>query len=90
MSIFTIADTHLSFSDDKPMDIFGGWQDYTQRLEANWRALISDEDTVVIPGDISWATLAVSRAGGRDYILLWQLKGLMGSGWRPSCGKRAW
>lgn len=55
MSIFTIADTHLSFSDDKPMDIFGGWQDYTQRLEANWRSLISDEDTVVIPGDISWA-----------------------------------
>lgn len=37
------------------MDIFGGWQDYTQRLEANWRSLISDEDTVVIPGDISWA-----------------------------------
>lgn len=37
------------------MDIFGGWQDYTQRLESNWRALISDEDTVVIPGDISWA-----------------------------------
>lgn len=55
MSIFTIADTHLSLSDDKPMDIFGGWQDYIQRLESNWRTLISDEDTVVIPGDISWA-----------------------------------
>ena len=55
MSIFTIADTHLSLSDDKPMDIFGGWQDYVSRLESNWKSLITDEDTVVIPGDISWA-----------------------------------
>ncbi len=55
MSIYTIADTHLSFSCDKPMDIFGGWSDYVSRLEKNWRALVSDEDTVVIPGDISWA-----------------------------------
>ena len=55
MSIFTIADTHLSLSDDKPMDIFGGWQDYVSRLESNWKSLITDEDTVVLPGDISWA-----------------------------------
>lgn len=55
MSIFTIADTHLSFSCDKPMDIFGGWSDYVSRLEKNWRAIVSDKDTVVIPGDISWA-----------------------------------
>ncbi len=27
-----------------------------QRLEKNWRALVGDSDTVVIPGDISWAT----------------------------------
>ena len=37
------------------MDIFGGWQDYVSRLESNWKSLITDEDTVVIPGDISWA-----------------------------------
>lgn len=37
------------------MDIFGGWQDYVSRLESNWKSLVSDEDTVVIPGDISWA-----------------------------------
>ena len=55
MSIFTIADTHLSLSDDKPMDIFGGWQDYVSRLESNWKSLITDDDTVVLPGDISWA-----------------------------------
>ena len=55
MSLFAIADTHLSFGVDKPMDIFGGWSDYTERLEKNWRAVVSEDDTVVIAGDISWA-----------------------------------
>lgn len=55
MSLFAIADTHLSLGTDKPMDIFGGWQDYVQRLESNWRKLVTDKDTVVIAGDISWA-----------------------------------
>lgn len=54
MSIYAIADTHLSFSCEKPMDIFRGWSDYVSRLESNWRRLVTDEDTVVIPGDISW------------------------------------
>lgn len=55
MSIFAIGDTHLSLGSDKPMDIFGGWQDYVSRLEKNWKKIITPDDTVVIPGDISWA-----------------------------------
>ncbi len=55
MSLYTIADLHLSHGIDKPMDIFKGWQDYEYRLKNNWNNLITDEDTVVIPGDISWA-----------------------------------
>lgn len=55
MSIFAIGDTHLSFGSDKPMDVFNGWKDYTQRLSANWCALVEKDDTVVIPGDVSWA-----------------------------------
>lgn len=54
MHLFAIADTHLSLRTNKPMDIFQGWSDYVQRLEANWRRLVSDDDVVVIPGDISW------------------------------------
>lgn len=54
MSLFVIADLHLSLSVDKPMDIFGGWDDYVTKLEKNWRELVKDDDTVVIPGDISW------------------------------------
>lgn len=55
MSIFAIGDTHLSFGADKPMDVFGGWQDYVSRLEKNWKKIVGPDDTVVIPGDISWA-----------------------------------
>ncbi len=54
MSLFVIADLHLSFGTDKPMDIFPGWADYTEILERNWRKLVSDEDTIVLAGDISW------------------------------------
>ena len=56
MAIFVIADLHLSLgSADKPMDVFEGWQGYLPKLEHNWRTLISPQDTVVLPGDISWA-----------------------------------
>ena len=55
MSLYVIADLHLPLSVDKPMDIFGGWEDYVQRLEYNWKRKIKPEDTVVLPGDISWA-----------------------------------
>ncbi len=44
------------------MDIFSGWQGYLEKLEANWRSLVKDGDTVVIPGDISWGmSLAESK-----------------------------
>ncbi len=55
MSLFAIADTHLSFGTDKPMDSFPGWNDYVSKLEKNWNSVVSDKDTVVIAGDISWA-----------------------------------
>ena len=54
MAIYALGDTHLSFGTDKPMNIFSGWDNYVDRLEANWRKLVKPEDTVVIPGDISW------------------------------------
>ena len=58
MSIFAIADLHLSFAPDvdKPMDIYGArWHDHAARLERNWRELVTDDDTVIVAGDISWA-----------------------------------
>ncbi len=56
MALFSIADLHLSTAADKPMDIFGHrWQNYMEKLEKRWNAVVSDGDTVVVPGDISWA-----------------------------------
>ena len=55
MSLFAIADLHLSLNGEKPMDVFRGWHNYTQRLEENWRRVVQEGDTVVIAGDISWA-----------------------------------
>lgn len=54
MSVFAISDPHLSFGANKSMNIFRGWADYETRLAANWRRLVLQEDTVVLPGDISW------------------------------------
>ena len=54
MALFAIGDTHLSLATGKSMNIFGGWTDYEQRLENNWRRLVRDDDTVVVAGDISW------------------------------------
>ena len=37
MSLFVIADLHLSLNGEKPMDVFRGWHNYVERLEDNWR-----------------------------------------------------
>ena len=55
MSLFAIADLHLSLGTNKPMDVFEGWKDYVSRLQKNWRSIVGPDDTVVIAGDISWA-----------------------------------
>lgn len=55
MALFTIGDPHLSLGTEKPMDIFKGWDGYTEKLKENWQAMVSENDTVVLPGDISWA-----------------------------------
>mgnify|MGYP004529316835 CR=1 FL=1 len=54
MSLFVIADLHLSLGSSKPMDVFPGWKNYVERLEEQWRAIVTEEDTVVVAGDISW------------------------------------
>ena len=55
MAIFVVGDLHLSLGGDKPMDVFEGWEGYLPKLEANWRTLISPQDTVILAGDTSWA-----------------------------------
>ena len=54
--IHAISDLHLSLNTNKPMHIFGSrWQNHAEKLKARWSALVSPDDTVIVPGDISWA-----------------------------------
>lgn len=54
--IYAIADLHLDHTEEKSMEIFGpSWANYQEKIFQNWKKYIRDEDTVLIPGDISWA-----------------------------------
>ena len=56
MSIYVIGDLHLSFSVDKPMNIFGNnWENHAEKIMQNWVKKVNNEDTVILPGDFSWA-----------------------------------
>lgn len=56
MKIFAISDLHISTNTNKPMDVFGGnWVGYLEKIYADWESKVSDDDLVLIAGDISWA-----------------------------------
>lgn len=54
MALYAIGDTHLSLATNKPMDVFGGgWEGYVDKLKEGF-APLTEEDTVVLCGDLSW------------------------------------
>ena len=56
MRIFAISDLHISTNTNKPMDVFGGdWVGYLDKIFADWKEKVTDDDLVLIGGDISWA-----------------------------------
>lgn len=68
MSLYAIADLHLSLSTNKPMNIFPGWDDHVERLKKNWQETVSPDDVVVVPGDISWAISLDEAKADFDFI----------------------
>ena len=55
MALYAIGDLHLCLGAPKPMDIFGGaWVGYMDKLKEGM-SLITEEDTTVLLGDLSWA-----------------------------------
>ena len=57
MSIYVIGDLHLALGQNKPMDIFGqNWENHEIKIKKDWEEHVKEEDTVVLPGDFSWAT----------------------------------
>ncbi len=56
MKVFAISDLHLSTTSDKPMNVFGGnWEGHFEKIKKDWLDKVTDEDIVLICGDVSWA-----------------------------------
>ena len=55
MALYAIGDLHLCLGAPKPMDVFGGaWVGYMEKLQQGL-SVITQEDTTVLLGDLSWA-----------------------------------
>ena len=55
MALYAIGDLHLCLGAPKPMDIFGGnWTGYMEKLKEGM-SVITEKDTTVLLGDLSWA-----------------------------------
>ena len=70
MAIYGISDLHLSKAvPNKSMELFGkDWEDYEAKLDRNWKEIVTDNDTVLIPGDISWAIDLNSAYADFEYL----------------------
>lgn len=83
MSLYAISDLHLSINENtgKSMEVFGSrWKDYVKKLERNWRAVINDDDVVVIPGDVSWAMTTDEATADFKFIESLPGKKIIGKG----------
>lgn len=56
MNIYSISDLHLCLCGAKPMDIFGvAWENYLDKIKADWQQKVKPDDYVLLVGDLSWA-----------------------------------
>ena len=69
MAIWAIADLHLSFNDNKPMDIFGeNWKNHEEKIKQDWLNKVTDTDLVLLPGDFSWSMYLEDTVKDFEYI----------------------
>lgn len=69
MLIYAIADLHLSFSENKPMDIFGdNWIGHEEKIKKDWIEKVTDNDVVILPGDFSWSMHLEETKKDFEYI----------------------
>ncbi len=55
MKVFAVSDLHLSGKADKPMNVFGpDWEGHFEKIKADWRKKVTDDDVVLLSGDTSW------------------------------------
>lgn len=67
--IYAISDFHLSFSTNKPMDMFGSqWENHYEKIKVNWNNNVLQNDLVLLPGDFSWAVNLNEVKKDMDFI----------------------
>lgn len=92
MRIWGISDLHLSFSSNKPMDVFGDhWAGHAQKMQESWDKLVDEKDIVLCPGDLSWALRLNEAKADLDWIAARPGRKILGRGnhdfWWSSIGK---
>ena len=69
MAIFAIAELHLSFNENKPMNIFGEkWQNHEEKIKQDWLKKVTEKDTVLLPGDFSWSMYLKDTKADFEYL----------------------
>lgn len=69
MKVYAIGDLHLGFMENKPMEVFGKqWKNHESRLKEAWHGQITDDDLVILCGDLSWAMRLNKAKIDLDYI----------------------
>ena len=70
MSLYAIGDFHLSFTVNKPMDVFDKrWKNHVVKIEKYWKRKVTENDTVVITGDHSWGRDLTECQADLDFIM---------------------
>ncbi len=81
MAIYAISDLHLDIGiPSKNMNVFGSqWENYVERLDAACSQLM-ENDILLIPGDISWATYLQESLPDFTFLERWKPTKLISKG----------
>ncbi len=75
MRVFAIGDLHLEGGTGKTMDRFGeNWHDHDRKIFDAWERVGTDDDLLLLVGDISWAMRF--EAARPDLDRIGQMKGI--------------
>lgn len=70
MKLWALSDPHLTLATpSKAMHVFGEqWRDHEDTIRRNWVGRVGEEDVVLVPGDISWASRLDDALTDLEYL----------------------
>ncbi|WP_026507451.1 metallophosphoesterase [Butyrivibrio sp. MC2013] len=56
MALYALSDLHLSYAEDaRDMTIYSPiWKEHEEKIKRNWLSTVTEDDTIVLGGDLSW------------------------------------